>query len=253
MGKKHKLSLKKRRQRTLLAAVALFLLMIISIITLAFFTSKDEVTNRFNATIIDIALKEPHWNPEEAKNVVPEMVLNKDPYISNVDEVAAYVYLKVTVPYANLYIESSDVSDRGTELASNPGTEVPLYKFGTRVGNTGIYTYNTNYDAGQNINSGWYLVGCDKDISNEAYIYVYAHVEDYGHTLLPLIEGHTTQYPLFDTIKVMNFNEKNFDYDRDYSVRVEAYGIQTDYLKDGGTSTDPLEVWKIIDPDCTWT
>ena len=42
-------------------------------------------------------------------------------------------------------------------------------------------------------------------------------------------------------------NETRFDENRDYSVRVKAYGIQANYLSDNNqTVDDPAQVWGLI-------
>lgn len=264
MNKKHKLSnklsMKNRRKRTLWTAGALLLLMIVNLITLAFFASRDEVTNRFNATNLDILLTEPHWNPAKAKNVVPEQVLDKDPYVSNIDEVDAYVFLKVTVPYATVQLEQTTGESKGSDVSGGMTLKMPLYKFGKRnvVGAVVSYEYDSNNDLDQLVNEGWQRVGGIKDdTTNQTFTYVYAHVS--SSNLIPLIKDHTTQYPLFDKIKVVNFDETSFKADpgntagidrtKSAGIKVEAFGIQTNYILDSGTSNDPLNVWKVIEPD----
>ena len=133
--------------------------------------------------------------------------------------------------------------------------------------------------AAQKVNPGWKLL---KDYpkkvdSLKAYEYVYAHVHkvDGKDELLPLLAGATTEYPLFNQIYVQNFRERDLyekdeygnyqmsesngtlkkvptgaetlfpDPNRNYSIRVEAYGIQSNFLKENNTTTyDPEEVWK---------
>lgn len=132
--------------------------------------------------------------------------------------------------------------------------------------------------AAQKVNPGWKLLnGYPKiDESLKAYEYVYAHVHkvDGKDELLPLLAGATTEYPLFNQIYVQNFRERDLyekdeygnyqmsesngtlkkvptgaetlfpDPNRNYSIRVEAYGIQSYYLKENNTTTyDPEVVW----------
>ena len=131
----------------------------------------------------------------------------------------------------------------------------------------------------QKVNPGWKLLNdypkIDKSL--KAYEYVYAHVNEEGTELLPLTAGTTTEYPLFNKIYVQNFRERDLykkdeygnyqmsksdndetlekvptgaetlfpDPNRNYSIRVEAYGIQSNFLKENNTTTyDPEEVWK---------
>ena len=252
---KHKKSINKRRANTLSAAIALMVFMVVIIVTLAMFTSTDMVTNRFNGANLDILLTESKWDPSKAKNIVPETVLDKNPTVTNIDEVDAYVFLKVTVPYATVYLEDYSGTNKGQKLSGSP-MSIPLYKFGQRKStfNTdGSVTYAAENEDSQLINSGWVQVGgYQANATANTRTYVYAHVNSLNQ-LIPLMKGTTTQYPLFDKIKLVNFNEEtggSVSLPADYSIRVEAYGIQANYSVNGTTSTVPLDVWHVI--DSTW-
>ncbi|MBQ1660648.1 MAG: hypothetical protein II059_12510, partial [Clostridia bacterium] len=123
---------KKKRSPGLIAGIILVGLMIVLLVTLAMFMSYDEVTNVFQAGKLDIVLTEPNWKPSKAVNIVPNAVLDKDPYITN-NEVKACVFLKVTVPYATVQIEENkDADNKGSLLSHNSNTtyeDVPMYKF----------------------------------------------------------------------------------------------------------------------------
>ena len=60
---------KYKRSPTLTASIILVFLSIVLLITLAMFTSFDEVTNRLEAGKVDIVLIEPHWNPENGDEI----------------------------------------------------------------------------------------------------------------------------------------------------------------------------------------
>ncbi len=234
---------KRKRSPAMTATIILMFLLIVLMITLAFFTSVDEVTNVFNAGNVDIVLTESEWKPADAQNIVPGTVLDKNPKITNNDEMDVYVFLKVTVPYDELKIENS-TDQKGKAVFTG---EVPLYKF-VVTDEYGTDSFQDSFDNVQKVGKGWLLLSGYPTIDNvqKTYTYVYAHTQDNGR-LLPLMKQHTTQYALFDKIRLMNFNEQQFDPQRDYSVRVEAYGIQTNFLKENNTTTtDPEEVWGII-------
>ena len=258
---------KQKRSPALIAGIILLVFTIILMITLAMFASFDEVTNVFNAGKVDIILTESNWNPENAKNVVPEQVIEKNPKIRNNEEmVDTYVFLKVVVPY----IDTSS-ADTGNQLENNSNskgtkltetTSIPLYKFvvTTTSNNVSTDSYNTTLTSEQQVHNGWYLLsGYPKqNIENKTYTYVYAHIQtdSYGNNItdpsvkmMPLMAGHETQNPLFDKIRVVNFNEVNLDTNRDYSIQIDAYGIQANFLRDNNTTTnDPSQVWAMIEP-----
>ena len=242
----------KKRSPTLAAAIILGVLLVVFMVTLAFFTSFDEVTNVFGGGKLDIILTEPNWKPNEAKNIVPDKVLDKDPYITNNDNTAAYVFLEVTMPCAQIEVEDNN-TNKGSAIDGTVGegrVYVPLYKFIDKDNN--IDTTPTATD--QKVNSGWKLVNFGEgksnptvDTTNNVIKYVYAHVQTADAAkLCPLDKGYRTQYPLFNKIKLVNFDETNTTV-TNYSVHVKAYGIQANFLSaDNQTTNDPATVWNIL-------
>lgn len=293
---------KKKRSPGLIAGIILVGLMIVLLVTLAMFMSYDEVTNVFQAGKLDIVLTEPNWKPSKAVNIVPNAVLDKDPYITN-NEVKACVFLKVTVPYATVQIENNSNS-KGSLLSHDNNTtyaDVPMYKFVVKEStstytasstnaavtddsvngdSTKTYIYNKDYtSADQFVNKGWKLINNDdnpytsKDTTAKTYTYLYAYVFTDSNNndapkdeMAPLITGATTQTPLFDKIILVNFRDNRKENDkgeasdavrvtgvgempgnRNYSILVQAYGIQADYLGSNGTNiTDPTGVWNVL-------
>ncbi len=74
--------------------------------SLAFLVRQDEVMNRISATNgLHIALIEEKYNQlpdEERTNLIPNRTIDKDPKVMNTDQADAFVFLKVTVPVANI-------------------------------------------------------------------------------------------------------------------------------------------------------
>lgn len=235
---------KKKRSPMLIAAIVLDVIIVAMLITLAFFTSFDEVTNVFGGGRVDIVLTEPNWDQMKAQNIVPETVLDKDPYVTNYEETAVYVFLEVLVPYGDVEIENND-NNKGEGTVY---TEAPLYKFGVLDNDNGP-VFDTELDqASQLTNIGWLLLAeyPEKDTENHVYRYVYAHVDPITEKLIPLAKGVTTQYPLFNKLKLVNLDE-NYSGTTNYSVPVKAYGIQSNFLtSDNKTTDDPSVVWDII-------
>lgn len=251
---------KKKRSPVLAAAIVFGGLLLVLMITLAFFTSFDEVTNVFGGGRLDILLTEPHWKAEKARNIVPDAVLDKDPCVTNLEDTAVYVFLEVDVPYGSFEVEKNSGNDKGTALNTSPYGKIPLYKFGMMNDHNTHYDttddtidYEPNYDStAQYVNQGWVLVGSPEfDDTDKVIRYIYAHVQvdnnnNNTNYLSPLGKGVRTGKPLFNTIRLANYDENNIVAD-DYSVRVKAYGIQADFLAANNTTTnDPVTVWKII-------
>jgi len=64
--------------------------------TLAYFTDKEEKTNKFTVGNVNIELKEDHWDPNKATHVYPGQVLEKDPVVTNIGSNECYVRVEVT-------------------------------------------------------------------------------------------------------------------------------------------------------------
>jgi len=265
---------KKKRSPGLVAGMILVVLIIILLITLAMFMSYDEVTNVFVSGKLDIVLVEPNWDPSNAVNIVPNAELPKDPKVYN-NEVDADVFLEVTVPYVTLKIDDNN-TEKGKLLTYSGNNEwspdgskyvdVPLYKFMVNTGteDNPVYDHNTDYSSPAQMvhasdanTSGWQLMPnadsslkyTEKDENKKVYIYRYAYVEKDGE-MKPMIHGTETPV-LFDKIKLINFRENDseftFERNRDYSIKVQAYGIQAYFLAENNTTkTDPAEVWAVL-------
>jgi len=266
---------KKKRSPALLTTILLLFLLIVILVTLAFFTSFDEVTNAFTGARIDIILTEPKWKPNDALNIVPDTTLDKDPYVTNNENIPTYVFLKVTVPAVKYKYDQSSGDDKGRMVYNGASTDkgfVPIYKFIT-VDDNGtpdntsddIIKMNDEFNPTQVINSTWQLVKFTSSetanprfidtAGNEAYEYVYYYYGSSAATTITALDPHTqTTKPLFDKVHLLNFRNDEattnpYSINRDYSITVEAYGIQANYLSDGNgtlTTNDPEKIWKIL-------
>ena len=250
---------KKKHSPVMLTTILLLFLLIVILVTLAFFTSTDEATNRFEGVKIDIILSEPKWKPDKAINIVPDATLEKDPYITNNEDVPAYVFLKVTVPAVKYHYD-----DDGRKNSLNKGKQVtgiiddyiPLYKFA--VDNSGTLSWNTSFNYEQKYHANWALVTLTgfqnprligEGTSSAAYEYVFVYKG--GNAIIGELAPHTTTTkPLFDAVHLLNFrndNVYNTSGASSYSIKVQAYGIQSKYLGNNGEEVnDPLAVWNKI-------
>ena len=130
---------KKQRRRSpgFIAGLVLLFVAIVILLTLAMFTSFDEVTNVFEAGKVDIVLTETEWKPQDGDNTVPNTFIDKNPNIINKEEtVNTYVFLKVTIPYDDdpaLIIETAhqdnDTQSGRIVYTNTARAKVPLYKF----------------------------------------------------------------------------------------------------------------------------
>ena len=214
---------KKKRSPVMLTTILLLFLLIVILVTLAFFTSTDEATNRFEGVKIDIILSEPKWKPDKAINIVPDATLEKDPYITNNEDVPAYVFLKVTVPAVKYHYD-----DDGRKNSLNKGKQVtgiiddyiPLYKFAVTDDN------GTPDDDSDDVPE-W-----DKSFTTNQKFYNHY----IGCIATILTSSNETNDNVYNTSGASS-----------YSIKVQAYGIQSKYLGNNGEEVnDPLAVWNKI-------
>lgn len=237
-GEKKNLFRKMKRPPLVAAMIVTLLLIVVLITTMAMFASKDLITNTFKSGSIDIELLEPSWDPSAAKNIVPGTQLEKDPKIKNVDELDAYVFLRVTIP-AGLYQIENNTNEKGKKITEG-NVSVPLYKF-IAYGN---YIDDTTFD--QTVRTAnWTLV--EHDGSDTYHYYVYGYKGNNTADGLQRLPKDGITEPLFDSVILTNINEVGFDEDRNYSIKVEAFGIQADYL--GMETNLPQTVWERIKSD----
>lgn len=290
MSEKSEDQKKYKRSPALTASIILVFLSIVLLLTLAMFTSFDEVTNRLEAGKVDIVLEEHHWNPQNGDEIVPNTFVEKDPTVRNKEEtVNTYVFLEVIVPYdddPHLIIEKAYQDEAanasphkaGKNIYTNTsGEKVPYYKFvatGEQIGRDHYKScppddlrayYDNTYTKAQMVNTCWKLLTNypKDDFQRKTWTYVYAYVQDNPARLQPLIANATIQTPLFNEIYLLNFREREVtnqvstafpDTARDYSIKINAYGIQAEFLKQNNLTTEvPEEVWAMLDEDYTYS
>lgn len=227
--------LKRQHFKSLLVVCAIAVLVVIGS-TVAFFTSRDESTNRFEGGSFDILLTETKWNPEAGREVMPGDELEKNPQITNVERIPGYVFLRVTVPCDSQMVDNDD----GTPLGE-VSAYVPMYKFMVRNGDS--YDVDTTFTSAQQVHRHWQLVSGypKRNEAEQAYVYVYAYANP--SALIPLRQGEITE-PLFDKLHLWNFDE-SYDPAQSHNVLVEALGIQADLP--GYTAGQISEIWAILD------
>ena len=242
---KQKSNKKQNRSSLRIMIISLGLMIVLLTVTLAMFTSGDLVTNRFSGGRVDISLIEPNWDYEDGLNVVPGEIIAKDPYVVNNEKLDVYVFLKVIVPCdSDIVIEDDQGDDKGKPL-DGIVYPVPLYKF--RDQND---YFDPDLNSEQAVNPQWVLITGYPEVNdgNTEYTYVYRYIgnNQESKTLQALSEGQQTSSPLFNSIKVLNFGEKGFDPNRNYGIKVKAYGIRTEFLNGDMTTNIPSEVWEKI-------
>lgn len=154
----------------------------------------DTLTNRIAPGSVTVAVTEPDWNPEDGNGLVPEKVIAKNPQVTNLGTLDAWVMLRVKIP-------------RKTIALVDPVTRRKMEKE-----NTEIVTFEKK--------DGWTLLS--EQNSDEQTEYVYG----YQKSLAP---GETTE-SLFESIRMVNYLEGELDSDEILEIPIESIAIQKDAI-----------------------
>ncbi len=191
----------------------------------AYFTNSDTVTNVFPSSALRIQVIEPHWI--DSPTIVPNQQVDKDPYIVNTDETPAYVFMQVTVPTRKVTVEKREEdAQKGTRIVTE---NVPLFHF---------HTQNSSYSDAelltslQDHNAGWYPMPGYPTQQSDSLTYLYAWTgSNQDNTMAVLEPDQKTDSPLFDQVLFCNAREDEQIPGSIQKIRIEVYGIQTEYLK----------------------
>lgn len=195
---------------------------------MAYFTDGDTATNTFTVGKISLDLQEPSWVPPT--NITPGQEIAKDPQIKNDGNNEEFVFLKVTVPYANVMTANED------------GTK-------GRTADTELFSYD--------VKDGWTEIDSKRviDSSSKTVTHLYAYTGETADSMKALAVNSSTP-SLFDWVRFANIVEDQNLETTTQNIVIEAYGIQTQNIKDekgnlDGDNSDgktlPLDVWKVIE------
>ena len=195
---------------------------------MAYFTDGDTATNTFTVGKISLDLQEPSWVPPT--NITPGQEIAKDPQIKNDGNNEEFVFLKVTVPYANVVTANED------------GTK-------GKTADTELFSYD--------VKDGWTEIDSKRviDSSSKTVTHLYAYTGETADSMKALAVNSSTP-SLFDWVRFANIVEDQNLETTTQNIVIEAYGIQTQNIKDekgnlDGDNNDgktlPLDVWKVIE------
>ncbi len=149
-------------------------------LTLAYFSSSDEVTNRHTATDIEIELIEPQWRDHgkaDAEKLEPGMVIDKDPKVMNLSENGVYLRMRVIIRDKDGNAVSPTVTADDDTVSLNPfyekiygsiccnnSTDTDNNRFVT-ITTEGITSLNPNFefiaDSDDDPFDGWFYLKTD--------------------------------------------------------------------------------------------
>jgi hypothetical protein len=215
------------RRRRVVVSLTTLLVVSFAVMTLAFFTSTDEVTNQISSTAEpEIALSEPIWDSdgeEKATKSVPGAVIEKDPYVIN--HSGSDVYIRVKLEFTPTPTDTNFNTVMMDSLYyKNSSTSNELVKFFDTKNNT-INNPSGDYGFFYNSDDGYFYYGTNSNGSI---------------TLTPLAPDEKTVTPLFDAVKIStDYDTYNQYFSENFVINVSAEAVYSEYEK-------PNEFKKIV-------
>lgn len=170
--------------------------------TLAYLTDQDQKQNTFTIGEVRCSLQEPHWDQEQARNIVPIQTIQKDPCVKNIGRNDEYVYLRVFIPIEKVRSKISPVEAIPQEM----------------------FTYQQNgkwtelEDAKEQV---------QLDDGKEYQMHVYAYYKELKHDDVTV--------PLFTEVTAIDFYENQIE-KKSLIIPVQALAIQTVNTGTGNTT-----------------
>ena len=218
--------MKKRILLPIIAAAAALVLLFVGITT-AYFTEVEVRDNNITIGKIDITLDEGGFDQDTTYPVVPGTKLSKAPTITNTGNQDEYVFMRITVPTAEVTLLNE--SGERTPKTGLSGVQ-QLFKLisaesttNTSVPDQSGKDIEFTYKSGSAENYGWVLLETYSKTGYDEYVF------GYNKKLAPTDETVT----LFDEVQLKSFvdNEKKGPSD----IGVYCYGIQAKNLQPSGT------------------
>lgn len=194
---------------------------------MAYFTDSEQAKNHITIGKVDISLTEPNWDKvpdKEKENIVPGKELVKDPTITNTGINDAFVFMKVTVPAAELVTANEDGTKNEKALKQ-------------------LYSWE--------INKGWIQLGDAKAVTENGKTTAFEYIYAYGsNASCSALAKNASTSALFDKITFLNvILSKRADgtglEESETEINVQAYAIQTTDLTSNDVTT-PSAVWQVL-------
>ncbi|MDD6311635.1 MAG: TasA family protein [Firmicutes bacterium] len=183
----------------------------------AYFTDTEAKDNTWTVGSVDLQLIEEAYDkaPDERVNITPNKKLSKDPLIKNTGSNDAFVFMKFTVPKADVKVASED----GRNIQS---------------GMQELFSYI--------IDSNWTQISKEETSTGNTYVYAYGTASE----CTKLKPNASTSVIFKDSkIKFKNVIEGQGLEHKTLELPVEAYAIQTNDITEAG-HTDPASVWAVL-------
>lgn len=210
---------RNKKKLYLLCVFVLAAALLISGVSLAFFSGRDVVTNKQQYKSIEIQLMEIRWEEtgkEDAGKLQPGMVVEKDPCVYNSGDADVYVRMKLLILNGNgeEIMSSSDSEEIDRYVAI---LEALYCKSGDTLADHALFNVSENaYSSGNTAfeyKDGWFYYKTDGEYT--------------------VLKPGTATPTLFDCIKIPELKaEYNGVFDSDFKIEAVAQAVSAEYDAD---------------------
>ena len=211
--------------------------------TLAYVAIKKKADNVFSVGLVELTVEEDSFPKDEQNRwLVPKSFLPKNPHLVNTGTTDIYAFIEIVVPYEKVlfildegeYINTPDPSGEKEQELFNlysedenafSGKETEGFTNSFSITETGEFTYHPN----------WIFISSKEDTQNKTHSYLFGY-----SAMLTAEEGHNATANLFDKIQLRNILEEAVSENATETIKVNAYGIQSEELK-GDISVEDTE------------
>lgn len=215
-------------------------------ITLSYLVQKQVRHNVFSLGVVQLKIEEDTFPQDEGqRTLLPKGIVPKDPHIVNTGTTDAYVFMEITVPYAEvLLVEEAganihqpvstgkadcELFDLLSNAAGAPtGAATAGFTNGFTVTDNGIFSYQ----------SDWIFLSSKESTTKKTHSYLFGY-----RKILKTADGEKTTTNLFDKIQLRNILEGELPENTVETITINAYGIQNEELRDI-TIVDPMDLSK---------
>ena len=185
---------------------------------MAYFTDSEQAKNHITIGKVDISLTEPNWDKvpdKEKENIVPGKELVKDPTITNTGINDAFVFMKVTVPAAELVTANEDGTKNEKALKQ-------------------LYSWE--------INKGWIQLGDAKAVTENGKTTAFEYIYAYGsNASCSALAKNVSTSALFVNITFLNVIEGH-----QFADGSGLEESETEFNVQANDVTTPSAVWQVL-------
>lgn len=226
---------KSIRFTILIIMSAILITALLANLTLSYLVREKNRHNVFSLGIVELEIEEDEFpQNEEKRTLTPKGTVPKNPHIINTGTTDIYVFLEVTVPYAevllvedegeniNYPVSSGKVNCELFDLLSDAdgaltGKNTDNFTNNFTITNNGIFTYQ----------SSWVFMNSSENTENKTHSYLFGYKK-----MLKTSGNERTTTNLFDKIQLRNILEGELPDNSSEIITINAYGIQNEELRD---------------------